>query len=112
MSTAGDTSRIKDETQEAAKHAGERVRATVERGTDVAGDVAERGAEELRSYAAKADRAVDSVAGAADDAAQYMHDADADSLMGDVSGYVKRHPVQATIVALVAGFMLARLFSR
>ena len=112
MSTTGSAAEAKNDAKEAVGMASDRAKEAVDRGTNIAGDVAERSAEELRHYADRADRAVDSVAGTADDAAKYMHDADADTLVSDATSYVKRHPLQATVVALVLGFLLARMFSR
>lgn len=100
--------------QEQAKHYGQRAMDAVESGRESAASTLDNAASGIRSKADSlpggadvsrfARRAADRIGGAA----QYLREHEVKDLMSEVESFVKEHPAQALIGAVVVGFLAGR----
>jgi ElaB/YqjD/DUF883 family membrane-anchored ribosome-binding protein len=111
MTNRNETNEATEKASGAVSSTSERVHSSIERGTDVAGDLAGRAGDSVREYTGRADDAAEAAAQKLDRASDYLHEADADTLGSDFVNYVKKHPMQAVAVAVVGGIIVGRMLS-
>jgi uncharacterized protein YjbJ (UPF0337 family) len=60
------------------------------------------------SVSNKASEAAEAVASRVQSARSYLKDRDFDELTGDIAGWVRRYPIQACLIAIGLGYLIAR----
>lgn len=118
MNTAHDTTNAaKDKAAEVGSQVSDKAKSQVDTRTTEAGDQLQDKAEglhqmgdQLRDSGQDAfAQLADKVASFTEDAARYLRDADADSLMGDVEGFARRQPWAVAAGGLFLGFAASRV---
>ena len=86
------------------------------RSKDDLSELSESAAHEVRRFGNEVsegiDRAADAVERQTNRALAYFRDVDARKMMDDLTGYVRSHPAQALVGAVVLGFVTGRLIRR
>jgi ElaB/YqjD/DUF883 family membrane-anchored ribosome-binding protein len=109
-----DNSPMAKQTTELAKDAGDFAKRQADAGMDRAAEGVHKVAETLRDRAdhfsgMRAD-ANEYVADTVDRTADYLKEHDSQQLFGDVRSYVRKHPMQAAIGAIIGGVLLGKFF--
>ena len=115
-----DTGGVKDRAQEmsgrareAAGEYGQKAQEQIDKGTDQAAGGLEQAAEKLRAQAGGSEgmpaQAGVKVADSMETAASYLREHNSEDILNDVEHYVKGHPTQALVGAVVAGFLIGRV---
>ena len=101
------------ELQEKASEVGTKLHESAEAGIDRAADGLEKAAVQLRSRAEDGGGVQEKVgvrvADGLDKTSQYLRDHEAQEIWTDVEQFVKDHPMQAAVGALVAGYVVAKV---
>lgn len=111
MTNRNETNEAAEKASSAVSSARERMQSSIERGADVAADLAGKAGDSIRDYTGRSDGSR-VVAEKMDSASDYLHEADASSLGSAAANYVKQHPMQAVAVALVGGIIVGRMLSQ
>ena len=86
------------------------------RATDELTDLSETAAQQARRFGNQVsegiNQATDVVERQTDKAVAWLRDLDVRKMMNDVGGYVRSHPTQALVGAVVLGFVTGRLIRR
>ena len=99
--------------RESAGEYGQKAQEQLDKGTDQAAGGLEQAAERLRSQTEGSEgmpaqmgvKAADTM----ESAAGYLRDHNTEDILNDVEHYVKEHPTQALVGAVVAGFVIGRV---
>jgi preprotein translocase subunit SecF len=97
------SAKARDKAQERVEEQRERIASRME---NVAADLKQH-AEQTNRLQQEAERRV--ATGMAT-AASYLHSHRSDEVAEDVGSLIRRHPILAVVIALLAGYLLARLF--
>ena len=118
--TQSRASQVADRTREQASKAreqasqyGEKAQEAMGRGTERAGSglttVGEKIRERTEGQGGTAEQVGSRVAGGLEKAGQYLRDKDSSQMFDDVEEYVRSHPMQGLVGAVVAGFVIGRV---
>jgi ElaB/YqjD/DUF883 family membrane-anchored ribosome-binding protein len=99
--------------REAAGEYGHKAQDQLDKGTDQAAGGLEQAADKLRSQTGNSEgmpaQAGAKVADSMETTASYLREHNTEEILNDVEHYVKEHPTQALVGAVVAGFMIGRV---
>jgi hypothetical protein len=104
--------RLKDSLADALETGAEKLRARGAGGGQIAGASATGGATEMVTDGRRVAGAANQLAGGMQASADWLRDADADSVKSDLQRQVKEHPVRALAVAVGLGVLLRRALRR
>ena len=106
-------SELQEKASEKASEVGTKLHESAEAGIDRAADGLEKAAVQLRSRAEDGGGVQEKVgvrvADGLDKTSQYLRDHEAQEIWTDVEQFVKDHPMQAALGALVAGYVVAKV---
>jgi ElaB/YqjD/DUF883 family membrane-anchored ribosome-binding protein len=107
------TEEMAGKAREAASEYGQKAQEQLDKGTDQAAGGLEQAADKLRAQTENSEGMPAQVgvkmADSMETAAGYLREHNTEDMLNDVEHYVKEHPTQALVGAVVAGFFIGRV---